>query len=289
MIAVDVMGGDYAPHQILRGALNAAKAYQPVMLFGPSSLIKIELDQLDRAWSNFPIQFFETSEIVEMAENPVHAVKNKRNSSLVKAVMSVKEGVCTGVISAGNSGALMAAATLFLGRLPDVERPAIAGLLPALEGSVVALDLGANVSCRPHHLFQFAHMGSEYAAHTLAVKNPRVGLLSNGHEDEKGSDLTKQTFALLKESSLNFIGNIEPHDVFMNKTDVVVFDGFTGNIFLKTIEAFDHLFVINKKVSFVKTGGAVLLGVDGRVVVCHGNSDALEIERAIMYAAQNPF
>lgn len=316
MIAVDVMGGDHAPHQILLGALNAAKRHQPVMLFGPLELVRVELEKLDRSWQNYPIRLSDAPQMVGMAENPVLSVKQKRESSLVKAVESVKTRECSGVISAGNSGALMAASTLFLGRCAGVERPAIAGLLPGLYGNAVGLDLGANISCRPHHLVQFAQMGSMYAQQTLGLQSPRVGLLSNGQEDEKGSDLTKETFPLLKNSSLNFIGNVEPYDVFVNKADVVVCDGFSGNIFLKTMEALHEIFLqltvrefevlanrigqpeqihafrgeicdnMERNFSYVKTGGAVLLGVEGRVVVCHGNSDASDIERAIEFAAR---
>ena len=287
MIALDVMGGDHAPQALLRGALSAAKSKIPVKLFGPEAIIIAELNALDTLWQQYSLTIVDSLSHIEMDEEPVTAIRQKRDSSLVKAVNSVRDGHCSAVISAGNSGALMVASTLILGRLSGVERPAIAGFLPAINGPVVALDLGANTECRAHHLVQFAQMGADYAIKALCIDKPRIGLLANGHEDRKGSVLTKEAFALLKETSLNFVGNVEPYDVFTNKVDVVVCDGFSGNILLKTMEAIFELFAGSlkaEKYNKDQPGGALLLGVQGCTIVCHGNSDADDIHRAIKLA-----
>lgn len=295
MIAIDAMGGDYAPASIIEGSLFAAKLGVPVMLCGPEVLIRSHLSLFDPAWRAFPILIGDAAEVIGMAENPVYSVRKKINSSLVQAVMCVKDGRCSGVVSAGNSGAFMAAAVFLLGCSPGVERPAIAGLIPAAHGPVVALDLGAQISCRAQHLVQFAHMGVEYAKKVLACGNPRVGLLANGEEDEKGSVLGKEAFQLLKSEPINFVGNVEPVHVLANVVDVVVTDGFTGNIFLKTIEA---IYALNPIPNSIKTTneslcsiatqmmgvGAQLLGVNGNVIVCHGNSSAVTISKAIQFA-----
>ena len=173
-----------------------------------------------------------------MADEPVAAVRSKKDSSLLQAVNSVRNGECSAVISAGNSGAVMAAAVFVLGRQVGVQRPAIAGLLPAINGPVLALDLGANADCKPAYLVQFARMGRDHALRFLGKSNPRIALLSNGEEDGKGNALGKEVFELLRqEKEINFVGNIEPHDLILNKADVVVADGFSGNVLLKSMEA----------------------------------------------------
>ncbi|QQR49242.1 phosphate acyltransferase PlsX [bacterium] len=317
MIAIDAMGGDNAPQVVIAGALNAAKDKVPVALFGPHALIKSQLDQLDSTWPSYPITVIDAPEEIGMAENPVLAVRKKTHSSLVQAVQSVKNKQCTGVISAGNSGAFMVAASLILGRSENVERPAILGLLPGLYGHVVGLDLGANTECRPQHLYQFAHVGADYAQQVLGIANPRVGLLANGEEDEKGSVLTKETFSMLKQSDLNFVGNVEPYQIVKNKTDVVVCDGFSGNVLMKTMESVHQLLATYGKSELAKLknepgkqdivswgehflhdienkftskvfGGAVLAGVNGRVIVCHGAANAYDITQAIKQAAARP-
>lgn len=293
MIAIDVMGGDNAPEVVLEGALAAARRSIPVSLFGPKDMIAQWLTAHDAAWEQYSIVITDAADIVAMDEDPVSAIRKKGDSSLVKAVASVAAGQSRAVLSAGNSGALMAASTLIIGRKEGVGRPAIAGFLPTIKGSVLALDLGANTECRPQHLYEFAHMGSDYLRQVSALAGPRVGLLSNGHEEGKGSLLVKQTHELLKGSDLNFIGNVEPYDVFHNKTDIVVCDGFSGNILLKTMEAVcdmagswvnpDSRSLITQQ-AHKQLGGALLLGVNGQVVVCHGNSDAQVIENAILFA-----
>lgn len=316
MIALDVMGGDYAPQAIVHGALLAAQQSIPITLFGPQDLIVKLLEDLDVNWQRYPLSIVHADQVVGMDDDPVSAVKTKPDSSLVKAVASVKQGTCQAVISAGSSGALMVASTLILGRQEGVGRAAIAGFLPTKKGKVLALDLGANTEVRPEHLYQFAHLGAAHVAAVGGIKNPRVALLANGHEASKGSALVKQAHLLLKESALNFIGNAEPKHVFDHEMDVIVCDGFTGNVLLKTCEAVTDMFSewlvqgvtdysknlpaesakqtedaahflqasIDARLDYKQVGGALLLGVNGVVVVCHGSSDAQTMQRAITFA-----
>jgi len=321
MIALDVMGGDHAPLAILDGSLRAAKRSIPVMLFGPAAFVRDELNKLDPAWETYPITISDAPSIVAMDDEPVSAVRKKPDSSLVQAVASVKAGQCRVALSAGNSGALMAAATFLLGRQEGIERPAIAGLMPSLHGNILVLDLGANTDCKPQYLVQFARLGRDYAHKTLKIVTPRVGLLSNGHEAGKGSQLVKDAFELLsQENSINFIGNVEPYDILENRADVIVCDGFSGNVFLKTMEATFELCMklvqqdiydqnnkhsenhenlavqawgksfftkIAAKLHHKRFGGAFLLGVKGDIIVCHGSSDAKTIEQALVFAWEN--
>lgn len=303
MIALDVMGGDYAPDQIVIGALNAAKKSIPLILVGPQEVMKELLYKHDVNWQNYPITLCDSVSVIAMDEDPVNAVRQKKDSSIVKIIELVKTGQANVAISAGNSGAVMVAASLILGRVDKLDRPAIAGLLPTSTGKkVLALDLGANTECRPNNLVQFAYLADDYARNILDIPNPRIALLSNGQEDCKGSLVTKEAFSLLKNSKLNFVGNIEPFDIFDHKADIVVSDGFSGNIFLKTLEgAFELLaklvkkdaerkkifdskicdFVYDTAKSVLYSGGAVLLGVKGNVIICHGNSTAEVIENTI--------
>lgn len=295
MIAVDVMGGDHAPTVVLQGAVAAAKKAVPVMLCGPQAFIHHWLSTNEPEWYQYPISVADAPDIIAMDDEPAFAVRKKPQSSLVKAVASVAQGQSKAVLSAGNSGALMAASAFIIGRQEGVERPAIAGLLPTDKGKTLALDLGANTECRPYHLHQFAHLGSEYVRSTQHIAQPTIGLLSNGQEEGKGSALTKETFPLLRnDGRLNFIGNVEPYDIFMGKADVVVCDGFSGNVLLKTMEAVCHVIAswapstlkstIDQRLGNKTWGGALLLGVKGCVVVCHGNSDGSTIEQAILLA-----
>ncbi|MFH0898077.1 MAG: phosphate acyltransferase PlsX [bacterium] len=310
MVAIDAMGGDYAPHALILGSLAAAQQNIPLILFGPQKNLEIILQQADPEWRRYPITLCDAQDTIAMDEDPVFAIKNKQNSSLVQAVKSVQDGRCGSVLSAGNSGALLAASLMMLGR-SGASRPAIVGFIPTKKWSVIGLDLGANADCRAQHLVEFAHMGHEYATQTLRWSNPRVALLCNGHENNKGSRLIKETFSLLTQfSTLNFVGNIEPEGVFNNDADIIVMDGFSGNILLKTMEAIYSVFVrrltqscmqsenidiqtwgknflddMSKSVDSKKKGGALLLGVNGRVIVCHGNSDAATIVQAIKMAA----
>jgi glycerol-3-phosphate acyltransferase PlsX len=308
MIAVDVMGGDLAPNASLEGALRAARKKVPILLCGPKDKIVTVLQELDGKWKSYHIEFYDTHEVIEMGEDPLVAVSQKQNSSLVGAVKNISSGVASACVSAGNSGALMAASVLMLGRVEGVDRPAIASFLPGRRRSTLCLDLGANTECKPAYLVHFAHLGVEYITKKFDIKNPRVGLLSNGSEASKGSALTKKAFDLLEQSGLNFVGNCEPYDIVKNKADVVVCDGFSGNILLKSFEAMAQemlswfseefeasdnetkksaesaILHIKEKVDWRRQGGALLLGVRGTVVVAHGSSNADAIENAIHLA-----
>jgi glycerol-3-phosphate acyltransferase PlsX len=313
MIAVDVMGGDHAPGAIIAGALQAAQTGIPVLLVGPKVAIIQALECADAQWQSYPISLLDALDVVAMDDDPILGVRKKPNSSLVQAVMSVKIGDAQAVLSAGNSGALMVAASFLLGKAEGVERPAIAGFLPATSGYVLALDLGANVQVRSEHLYSFAHMGAAYLERNFGVINPRVALLSNGHEEGKGTQVIKEAHALLKQSHINFIGNAEPSHVINHDMDVIVCDGFAGNVLLKTCEAVfewacqlaaqnihraqnqlpqnvaqsiaeNVVESMHEKAGHKKLSGASLIGVNGHVIVCHGNSDAAAIARAITFA-----
>lgn len=306
-IAVDAMGGDFAPREAVLGALEAVNAYDiEVILVGDEATIRAEL-------AGYPahpgIRVCHAPEVVSMHEQPAVAVRKKRQSSIVVAVQLVKTGQASGLVSAGHTGAAMAGALLGLGRIGGVDRPAVASVLPGEKGGVVLLDAGANVDCKPHNLVQFAMMGSIYAEKIRGVENPRVGLLSVGEEDCKGNELTLAAFPLLKGLDINFTGNLEGRDIFSNRVDVVVCDGFTGNIVLKMGEglsgtllrmlkaelkekcgATDILPSIDettRRLDYAEYGGAPLLGVNGVVVISHGSSRAKAFKNAIRMAAES--
>lgn len=310
MIAVDVMGGDFAPYVVLRGAVQAAKEGHALSLFGPIPVMEAWFNSEVVDWRRLPIILVDASEVIGMAEEPVGAVRKKDDSSLVKAVRSVAHGEACAVVSAGHSGALMVASIFIIGREEGIERPAIAGIFPTSSGYVVGLDLGANTDCKAQNLVQFAHLGATYATRMLGIKHPRVALLANGEEDIKGSLLTKEAFQLLQqEATLDFIGNREPHAVLGGEVDVFVCDGFTGNVFLKTFETVftqrtkffkDLVSELNLDQELIeslknqldaanvlkKMGGALLLGVQKPIFVCHGAAQAGEIAQAIRTAAR---
>lgn len=287
VLALDVFGGDYAPVNILKGALLAAKQGRTIALCGDEQRIREHLAQLNQGWEELPLHIVHAEQIITMDDEPVAAIKHKPRSSLVIACQLVAEGKAAGVISAGNSGAFMVAAIYILGREKDIERPAIAGLLPSHTGHVVGLDLGANTECRPHHLEQFAYLGNRYAQQILGIESPRIALLANGHEATKGSSLTKAVFPLLSQSKLNFVGNCEPEGIIQGRTDVVVCDGFSGNIMLKTMESATSFFAHQQKSKLITMHkSAVLLGIKGNVVVCHGNADEQAICQALDHALQ---
>lgn len=311
-VAVDGMGGDFAPHAVVEAVVSAAREGVPILLFGPEKKMVRYLTEHCEEWEQLGIKLVHAPDMVGMAEEPVLAVRRKQNSSLVQAIQAVADKKASAVVSAGNSGALMAASLFLLGRTPGIERPAIAGLLPTLKGSVIALDLGANVDCKPHYLYQFAHLGDEYAKQLFNIDSPRIAVLSNGAERGKGSQLVKQTAASLEESALNFIGNVEPVDIVNHCADVVVCDGFAGNVLLKSMEAacsmikhaLAHEFSAGGALREDKTSemveaalknldarfgedahsGARLLGVNGVVIVGHGSAHAPAIVRSIRKA-----
>ncbi|HEY5599250.1 MAG TPA: phosphate acyltransferase PlsX, partial [Candidatus Manganitrophaceae bacterium] len=231
-IALDAMGGDHAPGAVVEGAVIAAREFGvEIILVGDEKEVQKELSK--HAARDLPLSVVHAPQKVEMDESPSSVVRKKRDSSIWIATELVKKSEAAAVISAGNTGASMATALFILGPLAGVERPAIATTLPTLTGASVMIDVGANVDCKPLHLFQFAIMGSIYAREILGVPRPKVGLLSIGEEDTKGNELTKEAFKMLKGSSLGFIGNVEGRDVYTGAADVIVCDGFIGNVALK--------------------------------------------------------
>jgi phosphate acyltransferase len=302
-VAVDAMGGDRAPAEIVAGALQAASTDVRPVLFGRAS----EVTPLAGG-----LEVVECPDVVAMDEKPSDAARDKRESSMFAACRAVAEGSADAVVSAGNTGAMLAAGLLELRRLPDVHRPAIAAVLPALGGPSVLLDSGANAEARPEHLLQFAHMGAVFAQEILDVAQPEVGLLSIGEEAEKGNKLVREAHGLLLESGLSFKGNVESRDLLAHAADVVVCDGFTGNMVLKVMEGtikttFQALreeiaaslpgklggLLIRPAARGVRGrlnpetyGGAYLLGLRGLVVIAHGNSSRTSIANAITLAAR---
>jgi glycerol-3-phosphate acyltransferase PlsX len=301
-IAVDAMGGDRAPADIIAGALEAARSGLPVVLVGPSDLAGID-----------DLGLIVASEVIEMDEDPAAGVRRKKDSTLVRAAEAVRDGKASAMISAGNTGATMASALLKMGRISGVKRPAIATPIPVPGGRpTVLLDAGANAEVHAEWLVQFAVMGSVYARHRFDIENPRVGLLSIGEEPGKGDTLRKDAYELLAAASgVNFIGNVEGRDVMTDDVDVVVTDGFTGNVVLKTLEGgmktlvkalisafgskdeykphadalFPALLPLYESVDPDTTGGAVLLGVDGVCIISHGSSSARAMVNGIKVAA----
>jgi glycerol-3-phosphate acyltransferase PlsX len=310
-IAVDAMGGDYAPEEIIKGTLKAAAAYPQVKLIltGKKELLQ---PYLSNVRIPVTVSFQEASEVISMDEYPAQAVRKKKDASIVVATRLVKEGLADAVVSAGSTGAQMAAALLGLGRLKGIERPAIAAIMPSLEGGKLILDVGANLDAKPEHLIQYAYMGSIYAEKILGIIHPKVGLLNIGSEEGKGNELTQTTYKLLKETPLNFIGNIEGRDIPFGRADVIVCDGFTGNVLLKTAEGvavflmelikdkitstplrkFGALLVkpamreIVQTIDYAEYGGAPLLGVNGISIVSHGSSKEKAIVNAIRVAKE---
>lgn len=298
------MGGDNAPHEIVRGAIEAVREFDlEVVLVGQENRIREHLPKTGVTG----IHVHDAREVVAMDEAPSMAVRAKKDSSLVVGLSLLKKGSCRAFLSAGNTGAIMAASLFVLGRIPGVERPAIGGVFPTLQGRSMIIDVGANVDCKPVHLSQFAHMGSIYMSKVFGLTEPRVALLSNGEEEGKGNHVTLQTYALLKASGLNFIGNLEGKDILPGLADVVVTDGFVGNIVVKLGEGLnDTLFSLMRKVmssrphfglaamvlepafhqvasylDYTEHGGAPLLGVQGVVIITHGRSNAKAIKNAL--------
>lgn len=312
-VAVDAMGGDYAPRELVRGAALAAITLGvPVALVGRRTEVERELADLEPslALARDRLELVEASEVVAMDEHPAQAVRAKRDASIVVACRLVAEGRARAAVSAGNSGAVLAAALFVVQRVPGVARPAIGAVLPTSEGPCFLLDVGANADCRPEWLRQFAVVGSVYANTMLAVPAPTVGLLSNGEEPGKGNELVRQATPLLENAPIRFVGNVEGKDLVAGRADVVVCDGFSGNVALKTAEGVaEFLFgslrsaaqaswrgrvggallrpalrPLRERLDWRRTGGALLLGVAGEVVVAHGRSDAVAVMNAIRLA-----
>ncbi|UFS69252.1 phosphate acyltransferase PlsX [Geomonas sp. RF6] len=308
-VAVDVMGGDNAPHVEVEGAVAAAREFGvPVTLVGDTERVRAELSRHNV--SGLDIEVKHASEVVGMHDSASDAVRKKKDSSIRVAFDLARNGEAAAVVSAGNSGATMAAAMFVLKRLKGIDRPAIANLFPTLTGKTLVLDVGGNVDCKPMHLVQFAVMGEVYSRFVLGIQSPRVGLLSNGEEASKGNELTRETSLLLKEKPINYIGYVEGRDVFNGAVDVVVCDGFVGNVVLKLSEGLAETVgkmlkaeikssllsqlgyllcrkafkEFRKTVDYAEVGGAPLLGVDGVAMICHGGSNAKAIKNAVRFA-----
>jgi glycerol-3-phosphate acyltransferase PlsX len=305
-VAVDAMGGDHAPGAIVQGAINAARKGLAVTLVGPEAVVRQELAR-HHAGKALPISVHQASEVIGFHDHPGQAMRRKKDNSIRVCFDLVKAGAACGMVSAGNSGAVMAGAIFVLGRPDGVERPAIVSVLPALQGTPLLLDMGANVDCKPIHLVQFALMADVYARRVLGVHRPRVAILANGEEDSKGTDLTRAAAAALKKAPLHFTGYCEGRDLLTGEFDVIVTDGFTGNVALKTMEgtakvvgellkrsimsstvskiggllAKKALDGMKKRMDWREIGGAPLLGVAGVGFISHGRSDALAVENAI--------
>lgn len=310
-IAVDAMGGDYAPGEIVKGALKAAERYPDleIILVGRQDRI-MEYISGDGLKPN--VEIYEASEVIEMDEYPAAAIKKKKDASIVVATRLVKEGYADAVVSAGSTGAQMASALLGLGRIKGINRPAICTVLPTLKEGKLLLDVGANPDAKPENLLQYGIMGSIYAELILGINNPRVALLNIGSEEGKGNELVQSAYELYKGSFLNFIGNIEGRDIPYGAADVIVCDAFVGNIVLKTIEGMaSSLFqLIKEKITSSSTrkigallvkpglkeiartldyseyGGAPLLGVNGTSIICHGSSKEKAIFNAVRVAKE---
>ncbi|MCK4271177.1 phosphate acyltransferase PlsX [bacterium] len=313
-IAIDAMGGDKAPHPIVEGVVQAASLVQEgteIILVGQESVIRRELKSRFMP-RELPISVVHASQVVGMDEAPAIAMRKKRDSSIMVAVDLLKRGQADAFVSAGNTGAVMAAALVELGRLKGVSRPAIASLFPTERDAVVVLDVGANASCKAVHLYQFGVMGATYASHILRRRRPKVGLLSIGEESSKGNEATVKAHQMLSHSPLNFVGNIEGRDILRGNVDVAVCDGFVGNVMLKFTESIDglltaqlrryvmsrlryrlgaHLLMpallaFRRDLDYAEYGGVPLLGLNGVCIICHGGSSAKAIRKAIAVAQQ---
>jgi len=314
-IAVDAMGGDYAPEEIVKGSVLAAKEYKvSVLLVGQVEKVQAELDKYDT--TGLDIEIVKADEVIEMCEAPGSAIRRKKDASIVVAVDQVAKGKAQGLVAAGSTGAAMAASLFGLGRLSGIDRPAIALVLPTMDKPVVLIDAGANSECVPENLYQFAIMGSAFSTKVLSVDSPRVGILNIGGESGKGNTLAQDTYKLFtsrENSTLNFIGNVEGRELFTGICDVVVCDGFVGNVTLKVTEGVASMMIrqfkdqlsssllarigawvakpallkLRKKTDYNEYGGALLLGIKGTCVISHGSSKALAIKNAIKVAKES--
>ena len=313
-IAIDAMGGDYAPSEIIKGAIIGAQEYKvDLQLVGQVDKINAELSKYNT--HDLDIMVTQADEVIEMGESPGSAIRRKRNSSIVVSVDAVAKGTSQALVAAGSTGAAMAACLFGLGRLPGIDRPAIAVVLPTMEKPVVLLDVGANSSCDPSMLHQFAIMGSIFSSSVLGVESPRVGVLNIGGESSKGNLLAQNTYKILAkcQDHINFIGNVEGREIFSGFSDVVVCDGFVGNVTLKVAEgvagmtvkmikdelkssllaklgaliAKPALIKLKNKTDYEEYGGALLLGIKGTCVIAHGGSKANAIKNAIRVAKES--
>ena len=314
VIAIDATGGEYAPHEIVKGAIKAAQEYKvEIALVGRRDILYV---LAGRHLGELGMTVIDASQAIGPNESPLKAIHSKPNSSIVVGINLVREGRASAFVSAGNSGAVFAAALLNLGKIKGVPRPAIGCFINITPATPIFLiDAGANVDCRPEHLVWFANLGNLYVSQVLGISSPRIGLLSNGEEESKGNKLIKESHKLLKSSALNFIGNIEGQDILKRTVEVIVTDGFTGNIVLKTIEGVSDNWLHSlsqagqvfakayrlplralhrdigmgswtQRLDYREYGGACLLGVNGNVIIAHGRSQSKAIKNAIGLAKQ---
>ena len=308
-VAVDAMGGDNAPVEVAKGAVDAVNADKRVKVFlaGRESVIKEELQKY--TYNAEQVEIVPAEEVIETGEPPVMAIRKKKDSSIVKSMYLVKDGTCDAFVSAGSTGAVLVGGQVIVGRIKGVERPPLAPIIPNIKGVSLLLDCGANVDARPSQLLQFAKMGSVYMESVIGVKNPRVGLVNIGVEEEKGNALTKETYPLMRNCpEINFIGNVEARDIVYGEADVLVCEAFVGNVVLKMLEGVSGALVEKIKGGMMSTtrskigallvkpalkktlkgfsteeyGGAPLLGLNGLVVKTHGSSKANEIKNSIL-------
>ncbi len=314
-IAVDAAGGDYAPHEMVKGAIKAVREFGvEIVLVGRQNVLR---KLAEKSPVDFGLTIVDATQVIDFNEHPMKAIQSKPDSSIVVGINLLKSGEVQAFVSAGNTGAVVGGALLNLGKMEGVSRPAIGCFLDPLPTKPALLvDAGANADCRPEHLLEFARLGSVYSKNILGIERPRVGLLCNGAEEGKGNRLAVETYPLLKNApDINFIGNIEGHDIVKKTADIVVTDGFTGNIVLKTIEGYQDNYLVSvrqigrvfssasrlqgrqllrdigltawiKKMDYTEYGGACLLGVNGNVIIAHGRSQARAIKNAIGLAKE---
>ncbi len=314
IIAVDAMGGEYAPHEIVKGVLKAAEQYKiGIALVGKKDILHILTGRHTR---KLDIDIIDAPDVIEDHENAIEAVTNKPNSSIATGIRLLKEGKAQAFVSAGSTGAVFFCAFMTLGRVEGIDRPAIGSIINInMTSPFLLIDCGANPNCKPKHLLQFAQMGNIYAREIFRIPSPRIALLNNGEEENKGNQLAKDTYPVLKASKLNFAGNIEGNSLSQGKADVVVTDGFTGNIVLKTLEGMGETFLrlrnvgemfsrasggeshamlfdtsvgsLLKRIDYREAGGSCLLGLNGNVIIAHGRSQAKAIKNAIGVAKRS--
>ena len=302
IIAVDATGGEYAPREIVKGAIKAAQEYEvDIALVGRKPILHV----LASRYSKKPgLTIVDASQVIELHESPIKAIRSKKNSSIVVGINLVRDGTASAFVSAGNSGAVVCAALLNLGKIDGITRPALGSIINITPSApALLIDAGANADCKPSYLLQFAQLGTIYVKRVMGIDSPRVGLLSNGEEETKGNRLTQESYKLLQKANLNFIGNVEGQDLSKRKADIIVTDGFTGNIVIKTIEGMSDTFLssarqvgqtfssallrdiglgsLARRIDYQEYGGACLLGVNGNVIIAHGRSQAKAIKNAI--------
>ncbi|MGH4122323.1 MAG: phosphate acyltransferase PlsX [Clostridium sp.] len=309
VVVVDGMGGDFSPSAVVEGCVAAVKEYDiDILITGSEELIRGEL--LKYTYDCNRIKIVDAKEVISTSEHPVMAIKRKKDSSLVKALNLVKSGDADAIISAGSTGAFLAGCTLIVGRIKGIDRPALAPIMPGKSGPFMIIDCGANAECKPHYLVQFGLMGKTYFENILKISNPSVGLVNIGTEEEKGNELSKSAHKLLKQANLNFVGNVEAREIPTGETNILVCDGFVGNVILKLYEgAVANIFDIlktgimssfrtklggmllkpvfkkfKKDFDYKEYGGAAFLGVNGICIKAHGSSDAKAFKNAIKQA-----